>query len=181
MSLWSTWPSNRLEVATSMPISIRPLVLQNIDELFQREELSAAPDTSWPDIFNSGVFVYRPSLETFHKLSLLAKTKGSFDGGDQFHRPASSCSITDLIRYGFEFLISLCTGDVRVRQVRGLEINAHWFIPSDVNERLHCSIPVTKRTSSRDAVSLFFGSVPPPTSTTCISNNVQELLCDFLN
>ncbi|VDL62768.1 unnamed protein product [Hymenolepis diminuta] len=59
------------------------MVLQNIDELFQREELSAAPDTSWPDIFNSGVFVYRPSLETFHKLSLLAKTKGSFDGGDQ--------------------------------------------------------------------------------------------------
>ncbi|KAM7541284.1 hypothetical protein Aperf_G00000024046 [Anoplocephala perfoliata] len=59
------------------------IVLQNIDELFQRKELSAAPDTSWPDIFNSGVFVYRPCLETFYELSLLAKTKGSFDGGDQ--------------------------------------------------------------------------------------------------
>nr|CDS33994.1 glycogenin 1 [Hymenolepis microstoma] len=59
------------------------IVLQNIDELFQREEVSAAPDASWPDVFNSGVFVYRPSLKTFDKLSLLAKTRGSFDGGDQ--------------------------------------------------------------------------------------------------
>uniref|UniRef100_A0A5K3FWD1 glycogenin glucosyltransferase n=1 Tax=Mesocestoides corti TaxID=53468 RepID=A0A5K3FWD1_MESCO len=59
------------------------IVLQNIDDLFDREELSAAPDASWPDIFNSGVFVFRPSLKTFAELCELAKTKGSFDGGDQ--------------------------------------------------------------------------------------------------
>ncbi|KAI9576642.1 hypothetical protein GQX74_010624 [Glossina fuscipes] len=59
------------------------LVLKNCDELFEREELSAAPDVSWPDCFNSGVFVYRPSLETFDKLTKFAVEHGSFDGGDQ--------------------------------------------------------------------------------------------------
>ncbi|XP_067631957.1 glycogenin-1 isoform X4 [Eurosta solidaginis] len=59
------------------------LVLHNVDELFEREELSAAPDVSWPDCFNSGVFVYRPSLETFAKITEFAVQNGSFDGGDQ--------------------------------------------------------------------------------------------------
>ncbi|ENN74295.1 hypothetical protein D910_02702 [Dendroctonus ponderosae] len=59
------------------------LVLKNSDELFEREELSAAPDVGWPDCFNSGVFVYRPSLETYDKLIQFALEKGSFDGGDQ--------------------------------------------------------------------------------------------------
>lgn len=59
------------------------LVLQNCDELFEREELSAAPDVSWPDCFNSGVFVYRPSVETFNKITEFAVQNGSFDGGDQ--------------------------------------------------------------------------------------------------
>ncbi|XP_053166876.1 glycogenin-1 isoform X4 [Hemicordylus capensis] len=59
------------------------MVMSNIDELFEREELSAAPDPGWPDCFNSGVFVYRPSIETFNQLLQLASEKGSFDGGDQ--------------------------------------------------------------------------------------------------
>lgn len=59
------------------------IVIQNIDDLFQREELSAAPDVGWPDCFNSGVFVFRPSLETYNALLTFAKTYGSFDGGDQ--------------------------------------------------------------------------------------------------
>jgi len=59
------------------------LVLQNSDELFDREEFSAAPDAGWPDCFNSGVFVFRPSLETYKDLVNHAMTKGSFDGGDQ--------------------------------------------------------------------------------------------------
>ena len=41
------------------------LLLQNSDELFEREEFSAAPDAGWPDCFNSGVFVFRPNLNTF--------------------------------------------------------------------------------------------------------------------
>lgn len=56
-------------------------VLQNIDELFDREELSAAPDAGWPDCFNSGVFVYVPSEETYQTLLQFAVTCGSFDGG----------------------------------------------------------------------------------------------------
>ncbi|XP_037550219.1 glycogenin-1 isoform X2 [Nematolebias whitei] len=59
------------------------LVLSNIDELFDREELSAAPDPGWPDCFNSGVFVFRPSVDTYDKLLQYCTEKGSFDGGDQ--------------------------------------------------------------------------------------------------
>ncbi|XP_041119256.1 glycogenin-1-like isoform X1 [Polyodon spathula] len=59
------------------------MVLSNIDELFEREELSAAPDPGWPDCFNSGLFVFRPSNETYNKLLQFSSEKGSFDGGDQ--------------------------------------------------------------------------------------------------
>jgi len=55
-------------------------VLQNIDDLFEREELSAASDVGWPDCFNSGVFVYRPSVETYRSLVHFATVHGSFDG-----------------------------------------------------------------------------------------------------
>uniref|UniRef100_A0A8C6C2J2 glycogenin glucosyltransferase n=1 Tax=Monodon monoceros TaxID=40151 RepID=A0A8C6C2J2_MONMO len=59
------------------------LVLSNIDELFSRRELSAAPDPGWPDCFNSGVFVFQPSLETHGLLLQHATDHGSFDGADQ--------------------------------------------------------------------------------------------------
>ena len=55
-------------------------VVRNCDELFEREELSAAPDAGWPDCFNSGVFVFQPSLETYARLVAMAFTEGSFDG-----------------------------------------------------------------------------------------------------
>ena len=56
------------------------LVIANIDELFDREEFSAVTDVGWPDCFNSGVFVYRPSLETYKSLLEFAVSQGSFDG-----------------------------------------------------------------------------------------------------
>ncbi|XP_024941390.1 signal transducer and activator of transcription C isoform X4 [Cephus cinctus] len=59
------------------------LVIRNCDELFEREELSAAPDVGWPDCFNSGVFVFKPSQQTFASITAFAASKGSFDGGDQ--------------------------------------------------------------------------------------------------
>lgn len=59
------------------------LVLNNVDDLFDREEFSAATDVGWPDCFNSGVFVFQPSLQTFANLINFAVEKGSFDGGDQ--------------------------------------------------------------------------------------------------
>lgn len=55
-------------------------VLDNVDELFEKEELSAAPDPGWPDCFNSGVFVMQPNEETYKSLIQFAKTEGSFDG-----------------------------------------------------------------------------------------------------
>ncbi|XP_044288690.1 glycogenin-1 isoform X2 [Varanus komodoensis] len=77
------------------------MVLSNIDELFEREELSAAPDPGWPDCFNSGVFVYRPSIETFNQLLQLAIEKGSFDGGDQglLNTFFSSWATTDINKH----------------------------------------------------------------------------------
>jgi len=59
------------------------LVIQNVDDLFEREEMSAAPDIGWPDCFNTGVFVFRPSLATYDDLIAFSKKHGSFDGGDQ--------------------------------------------------------------------------------------------------
>jgi len=59
------------------------LVLQNVDDLFDREEFSAVADVGWPDCFNSGVFVFRPSDSTYSALIKHAQQYGSFDGGDQ--------------------------------------------------------------------------------------------------
>uniref|UniRef100_A0A2I3RNM0 Glycogenin 1 n=1 Tax=Pan troglodytes TaxID=9598 RepID=A0A2I3RNM0_PANTR len=81
------------------------LVLANIDDLFEREELSAGPDPRWPDCFNSEVFVYQPSL--LH----LASEQGSFDGGDQATAPSlntffSNWATTD-IRKHLPFIYNL--------------------------------------------------------------------------
>ena len=35
------------------------VVVRNIDDLFEREELSAVPDCGWPSCFNTGLFVFR--------------------------------------------------------------------------------------------------------------------------
>ncbi|KAJ2076722.1 glycogenin glucosyltransferase [Coemansia sp. RSA 988] len=45
--------------------------------------LAAAPDLGWPDCFNSGVFVAKPSKTTHAQLLDLLANQGSFDGGDQ--------------------------------------------------------------------------------------------------
>ena len=59
------------------------MVVQNIDDCFNRSELSAAPDAGWPDCFNSGVFVFEPSEQTYENLLSTALNLGSFDGADQ--------------------------------------------------------------------------------------------------
>ena len=64
------------------------LVLENIDKIFDylkdpQVMFAAAPDVGWPDCFNSGVFVTRPSVSLFLGLVDLNKKVGSFDGGDQ--------------------------------------------------------------------------------------------------
>ncbi|XP_062270642.1 glycogenin-2 isoform X1 [Scomber scombrus] len=77
------------------------LVLCNVDELFDRDELSAAPDPGWPDCFNSGVFVFRPSLQTHDRLLDHALQHGSFDGGDQglLNSFFSSWSVEDIHKH----------------------------------------------------------------------------------
>ena len=59
------------------------LVLQNIDELFERTWFAAAPDFLLPDRFNSGVMVLDPSKETFRKMISELAISGTYDGGDQ--------------------------------------------------------------------------------------------------
>lgn len=64
------------------------LPLSNLSNLFQMTisptQIVASPDSGWPDIFNSGVFLISPSYQTYS--NLLEKTQSinpSFDGADQ--------------------------------------------------------------------------------------------------
>lgn len=59
------------------------VVLRNIDELFERPSLAAAPDYLMPDRFNSGVMVLDPSLERLDSMLERLSHVGSYDGGDQ--------------------------------------------------------------------------------------------------
>uniref|UniRef100_A0A3B3TL51 glycogenin glucosyltransferase n=1 Tax=Poecilia latipinna TaxID=48699 RepID=A0A3B3TL51_9TELE len=89
------------------------LILCNVDELFQRDELSAAPDPGWPDCFNSGVFVFRPSKITYTSLLDHALQHGSFDGGDQglLNSFFSSWSVEDISKR-LPFIYNLCASSV---------------------------------------------------------------------
>jgi alpha-N-acetylglucosamine transferase len=59
------------------------IALQNVDELFERPALAAAPDFLLPDRFNSGVMVIEPSAQTFERLFDALGSVESYDGGDQ--------------------------------------------------------------------------------------------------
>lgn len=63
------------------------MVTRNVDALFDYLDgdtvFAAAPDIGWPDCFNSGVFVCKPSTDIFQGLVRMATADGSFDGGDQ--------------------------------------------------------------------------------------------------
>jgi glycogenin len=39
----------------------------------------------WPDCFNSGVFVFAPSADTYGKLIKFAADSGSFDGKNSWN------------------------------------------------------------------------------------------------
>ena len=59
------------------------VVLRNVDDLFDRPAIAAAPDFFMPDRFNSGVMVIAPSPELFARLTAALATLPSYDGGDQ--------------------------------------------------------------------------------------------------
>lgn len=44
------------------------LILKNVDDLFQRPSLSAAPDALPPDKFNSGVMVLKPNRRLYRQM-----------------------------------------------------------------------------------------------------------------
>ncbi len=59
------------------------IVLQNVDDLFERPEIAAAPDFFMPDRFSSGVMVLEPSAATFDRMMDALAATSSYDGGDQ--------------------------------------------------------------------------------------------------
>ncbi|KFM64744.1 Glycogenin-2, partial [Stegodyphus mimosarum] len=83
------------------------LVIQNCDELFCHDELSAVPDIGWPDCFNSGVFVFVPSVHTFWNLLEFAENQGSYDGGDQGLLNSYFSSWSDDINKKLSFIYNL--------------------------------------------------------------------------
>ncbi len=71
------------DVSKAVLLDADTLVMQNVDDLFERPSIAAAPDYLWPDRFNSGVIVLEPSADTFARMmDVLARTQ-SYDGGDQ--------------------------------------------------------------------------------------------------
>lgn len=59
------------------------LVLRNVDHLFNRPCLAAAPDFFMPDRFNSGVMVVEPVRALFGRMLDALARAPSYDGGDQ--------------------------------------------------------------------------------------------------
>jgi glycogenin glucosyltransferase len=59
------------------------ITLQNIDDLFDRPSISAAPDFFLPDRFNSGLMVIEPSATMFGRIVESLWDTPSYDGGDQ--------------------------------------------------------------------------------------------------
>jgi alpha-N-acetylglucosamine transferase len=60
------------------------LVCRPLSPLFDLpHQFAAAPDSGWPDAFNSGVMLTTPSQKTFKDLIKMMDERGSWDGGDQ--------------------------------------------------------------------------------------------------
>src|SRR5262249_253339 len=57
------------------------VVLKNVDDLFERPEIAAAPDFFLPDRFSSGVMVLAPSEATFGRMVKTLSSEMSYDGG----------------------------------------------------------------------------------------------------
>lgn len=58
------------------------LILENIDELFEREAPAFAPDVFPPDRFNAGVMVIEPNRDIFETMLDKMQTLKSYDQGD---------------------------------------------------------------------------------------------------
>jgi alpha-N-acetylglucosamine transferase len=59
------------------------IVLHNVDDLFERPDIAAAPDVFLPDRFSSSVMVLEPAEATFERMVHALSTAESYDGGEQ--------------------------------------------------------------------------------------------------
>jgi glycogenin glucosyltransferase len=59
------------------------IVLNKIDELFERPFFAAAPDFFMPDRFNSGVMVLDPDQQRYDAIIATLGNAATYDGGDQ--------------------------------------------------------------------------------------------------
>lgn len=59
------------------------VVMRNLDSLFERPELAAAPDFLRPDRFNSGLMVLEPSRDKLAGMLGSLSESATYDGGDQ--------------------------------------------------------------------------------------------------
>eukprot|EP00939_MAST-03C_sp_MAST-3C-sp1_P000798 g798.t1 len=73
---------NFVEYSKIVYIDADALVLEGVDELFDRPSPSAAPDTFPPDKFNAGVLVVCPCKKTFDDMLSKASLLKSYDTGD---------------------------------------------------------------------------------------------------
>jgi glycogenin glucosyltransferase len=81
LNLWTLTQYERI-----LYLDADTLVLSNLDHVFslpQSIDFAASPELGFPDCFNSGVMLLRPSTATFAELKKLADEVESFDGGDQ--------------------------------------------------------------------------------------------------
>ncbi len=71
------------DVKKAVLLDADTIVIENVDDLFERPALAAAPDFLLPDHFNSGVMVIEPHPETFAHMQEVLFCAQSYDGGDQ--------------------------------------------------------------------------------------------------
>lgn len=94
VKLWSLLQYEKILYLDSDTLPIIPIeesggsILDLLALDFPKFKVLAAPDSGFPDIFNSGVFVLKPNLDDYSNLSALVKESAtnpdvSFDGADQ--------------------------------------------------------------------------------------------------
>ena len=73
---------NLMEYDKIVYIDADTCILENIDHLFNKPNLSAAPDVFPPDKFNAGVLIIKPSVKIFEDMKSKTFELKSYDGGD---------------------------------------------------------------------------------------------------
>ncbi|KAK6028025.1 glycosyltransferase, family 8 [Ostertagia ostertagi] len=138
-------------------------VLQNADELFERPEFSAAADIGWPDCFNSGVFVYVPSMETYRKSFEVVFINANLLNKADSHEMFVSVDMS-------EAWVTLATHD---GYAQGALVLAHSLKAVGTTKKLHCMLTNTVSPSLRDELAAQFDEV---TYVDVLDSNDQENL-----